>query len=323
MKKEIKAIRVESLALMLILLAAMGSGFFLFQQSFQQRSLLKEQAWLQPERTHHSRAQDYQAIETATRLAEAAIRTEYTGSGLFVGELRVIAIGSHYPIPYAAEVCPFTGAPQPAMNQLDRDGDGMTDDWELKYALNKYDSTDAVADADADGFSNLEEFHANTNPEKANSHPPYATKLRFVRRIEMPFPLIFQGVSQLPDGRMVFQLNTPADGKSHFREIGESIEKLVVEAFRPRTDLKDDRLVIRKGGVEVTLPRGEVIVDPESPVELINILDHTKKLVTMGALFSLRNDYYTVVGVESNKVSVQQHETGRVIDVVGYSVEKQ
>ncbi len=36
------------------------------------------------------------------------------------------------------EICPFSNIPQPAMNQLDRDGDEITDDWEFKYDFNKY-----------------------------------------------------------------------------------------------------------------------------------------------------------------------------------------
>jgi len=61
------------------------------------------------------------------------------------------------------------------------------------------------------------------------SHPPYATKLRFVRRMDIPFPLVFQGASDLPDGRKMFQLNTPADGKTHFRALEEEIDGIVVK----------------------------------------------------------------------------------------------
>ena len=107
----------------------------------------------------------------------------------------------------------------------------MTDDWELKYGLDKYKTADALTDLEGDGFTNLEEFLAETDPTRAESHPPYVTKLRFVRRIEIPFPWIFQGASELPDGRTVFQLNAATGGKTHFRELGETIEGIVLERF--------------------------------------------------------------------------------------------
>jgi hypothetical protein len=44
-------------------------------------------------------------------------------------------------------------------------------------------------DPDADGFSNLEEFNANTNPRDAKSTPPVETKLYFVNRVQDDFIL--------------------------------------------------------------------------------------------------------------------------------------
>jgi hypothetical protein len=50
----------------------------------------------------------------------------------------------------------------------DTDGDGMTDAWEDANGLNKLVS-DAALDPDADGFNNLQEFTAGTNPQSAAS----------------------------------------------------------------------------------------------------------------------------------------------------------
>lgn len=47
---------------------------------------------------------------------------------------------------------------------LDSDGDGMPDHWEAVNGLNPYDPSDASADADQDGLSNLEEFEQSKNP---------------------------------------------------------------------------------------------------------------------------------------------------------------
>ncbi len=47
---------------------------------------------------------------------------------------------------------------------LDSDGDGIPDGWETLHGLNPNDATDAAADPDADGLSNLGEYQAGTDP---------------------------------------------------------------------------------------------------------------------------------------------------------------
>ncbi len=57
------------------------------------------------------------------------------------------------------------------------DGDGMDNAWEIENGLdpNRYDAT---ADADADGWTNWEEFMAGTDPSRADKFPePYAKAL--------------------------------------------------------------------------------------------------------------------------------------------------
>ncbi|MDB6037329.1 MAG: Spore coat protein CotH [Verrucomicrobiales bacterium] len=52
----------------------------------------------------------------------------------------------------------------PSAENLDRDRDGMPDYWELAYGLNPDDPTDAALDNDLDGFTNVQEYTAGTDP---------------------------------------------------------------------------------------------------------------------------------------------------------------
>jgi chitinase len=49
-------------------------------------------------------------------------------------------------------------------SDLDDDGDGLPDAWEILYDLDPLDSTDANGDLDGDGISNLDEHNNGTNP---------------------------------------------------------------------------------------------------------------------------------------------------------------
>ena len=260
---------------------------------------------------------DVQALENITKLAVDPVQAGPDSEGLLVSALRVVAIGSAYPIPYEAEVCPFSDHPQPSMNQLDRDGDEITDDWELKYGLNKYDASDALKDPDDDGFTNVEEFKASSDPLNAEIHPPYASKLRFVDRKEVPFFLVFKGYTELQDGTLVFQLNVSETGKSYFLAQGESAEGVEIQRFEPSISEDPARLFVVRGSAEIELRRGEIALDPESKAELINVLDQSPIMVTMGALLSLRNDEYIVLGVYPDKVILREIRTGTVFDIVG------
>lgn len=53
---------------------------------------------------------------------------------------------------------------------VDTDGDGIPNNWEVTNGLNYEDRADAPLDFDRDGYSNLQEFHLNTDPRGAPSY---------------------------------------------------------------------------------------------------------------------------------------------------------
>ena len=102
----------------------------------------------------------------------------------------------HAPIPPDSKVCPVCNETQPEEAQpevvLDADGDGLPDEWERKVGLNPGNVADADEDLDGDGFTNLEEFEAGTDPADKNSHPDYLNSLTVklpLKQTTLPFYL--------------------------------------------------------------------------------------------------------------------------------------
>ncbi len=154
--------------------------------------------------------------ETATRLgvfsnALASVSAPFqlvmpkeVKTGFFIPETRAWCVACRSPIPVQAVKCPVCGAEQPSKKvlaedpRLDSDRDGMTDAWENKYGLNPLDPADAERDADGDGFTNLEEFTASTDPIDSKSHPDKINYLRVVSIDVTKLPVTFMNTITLP-----------------------------------------------------------------------------------------------------------------------------
>jgi hypothetical protein len=315
-----KAFGIEKLILAAVLLALVASAMVLYLKIQDRSAKVAAKGWMDPGTVQMARRLKQDTILNAIAELERPAQSDKRKHYVLSSEPRVIAVGSVYPIPFEATVCPFTGLQQPSMDQLDRDEDGMTDVWEDRYGLDKFRPTDADQDLDKEGFTNLEEFQAQTDPTDPESRPISAAKLRFVESKVRTFKFKFLAVTELPGDRKVFQLNSR--GKTDFKELGESIGDTTVKAYYPKSDTEAERLVVERRGREIVLPKGVVVREPESQAELINLLDKKTETVTMGQLLSVYDDVYTVVGIDTNSATVQLYETDELYTVVELTEEE-
>lgn len=149
------------------------------------------------------------AIDTPFKM----VADDSTKNGFFVPEMRVWCVKCRKPIPFESEECPLCGGRQPGKKNLeadpsqDSDGDGLPDLWERSYGFNPLDAKDAGLDFDGDGFSNLEEYAAKTDPTNAASHPDLMAYLRTASIESARLPLLFKAESNMGGGKYKCQFN--------------------------------------------------------------------------------------------------------------------
>ena len=99
--------------------------------------------------------------------------------------------------------CPSCGEKQEAEQVVvvDADGDGLPDEWEKRFGFNVNDASDAEKDTDGDGFTNLEEYLAKTDPTDAKDHPDYLDSLKVTLPLKQTYlPFVFTKATQVPGG---------------------------------------------------------------------------------------------------------------------------
>ena len=229
-------------------------------------------------------------------------------------------------IPYKSSECPFCGGKQPQFDidnpDLDSDGDGIPDRIEIALGLNPNDPSDAKGDLDGDGFTNLEEYLARTDPKDPKSHPALVVLLRVKELRSKPLPLRFSAVNQMPDGaQLVFNQFAPTQRTYWLRE-GDKIGDTgyVVGALTAKSEERENpnmpgikqkmdvsTVVVKRlsDNKEVTLTindKSVKVTDVEAVIVLP--LDNTEYTVMEGGSLKVRDEAYRVLSVDSVKTTV-------------------
>lgn len=87
-------------------------------------------------------------------------------------------------------------APAQARAALSEEDTSQLEAWWKKYNLDPNDPGQLVADPDGDGWSNREEFLADTNPRDPNSLPGVMEGVAMKSMVEIPVPIILREVSK-------------------------------------------------------------------------------------------------------------------------------
>lgn len=119
--------------------------------------------------------------------------------------------------------------------KTDTDGDGLPNDWELRYNLDPSDVSDAQKDLDKDSYSNLDEYIGGSDPSDLNSFPGQI-KMRVLSIFRKGIQVNFFGYIKLPDSSYQLQINWGS--KTVFLKVGQKIRGYKIIEFAQAIDKK-------------------------------------------------------------------------------------
>jgi len=212
---------------------------------------------------------------------------------------------------------------------------GIPNAWILEHSLDYTDPQLGQRDLDGDGFTNLEEFVAGTNPRDPASKPPLWTKLRVKSFEKIPFRIKFMGapgvfisetMEEFPENTQ-FSINTlDYSSPTQFLRLGEKIEgtELKLVSARPKSAVNEQGIVVdlseltvrdESTGDEIVLINEKEVDSPYSYVLLDYPITQEEIRVEKGKTFELapNGESYKLIDVDSS---------GAVISPVGSEEER-
>lgn len=171
--------------------------------------------------------------------------------------------------------------------------------WFLDNGLPLLEPKVAMDDTDKDGFTNEDEWRANTDPNNKDSHPPYVSKLFLKHQQKVAFRLIFKGYDgdpkKDPSGKSFdYQIDTlDLKRPTEFLKLGDTVSKTKFklekfefkEAYNDKIQEKEDvselTVVDTETGDKIVLIYNRIIDSPDvfaifeyewpQPVQLIRV----------------------------------------------------
>jgi hypothetical protein len=132
----------------------------------------------------------------------------------------------------AAPAAETPGAPVVATADMNPAEKEAYEAWFKKYHLDLSDPNMLNADPDGDGFTNREEFLANTDPTDPISHPPYPPDptrfLRLKEYNEARLPIVIDHI----EGDKAHLKRTDVDGKAETVKAGDTLHGLPLKVVR-------------------------------------------------------------------------------------------
>lgn len=215
---------------------------------------------------------------------------------------------------------------------------GIPNQWLKDNRLDYTDKKLLERDPDNDGYTNLEEFLAGTNPNDPSSHPAPWTKLRIVGIKPQNLNITFQTVTDYNgDEVREVQINTITPGESSdrrgvtkFYKIGDVIKiserqpsGVMVETPTPfkfvraqRQEATGDQEIFLQNtadGKEIRLEKEKVTQSPYPRVTLKDTRNSQEQVVRVGDDFTLENaGTYKLIDATAEKAHIKDLKTEEI-----------
>ncbi len=250
-------------------------------------------------------------VEQAKQKLVGPAQWTFSGrSGLFVPEQHFI-----------------NAAGQPATLQHIQLHPPVPNEWLEEFGLPITEGDVLAQDPDGDGFSNLDEWEAHTNPMDKNSHADYITKLKMISLAQEPFRFIFS--SWVGD---TYAINTIDHRQpTQFLRISETIhgtlfklvkfkEKNEKSKFGTDVDVSELTLENTENKDQLTLTKGKTTTSPESVANFLYTWGGDQRFsAKKGQEFSLKPQTdikYKLIDVQPNKaILINTQKPNEQIDI--------
>jgi len=203
----------------------------------------------------------------------------------------------------------------------------VPNEWFEEFGLPITEGDVLQQDPDGDGFNNIDEWQAHTNPTDKNSHADYITKLKLMSFAQEPFRFIFS--SWVGD---TYAINTIDHRQpTQFLKIGDTIrgtlfkllkfnEKAEKGKFGTDVDVSELTFENAENKDEITLTKGKTTTSPESVANFLYTWGGDQRFsVKKGQEFSLKPQTeikYKLIDVQPDKaILINTQKPNEKIDI--------